>query len=47
MALFVEHLWVIKFLFLSKGANIVRWWGSTKVPGSGFLGIVTSGLLNL
>ena len=47
VALFVEHLWVRKFLFLYEGANIVRRWGSTKVPGSGFLGFVTSGLLNL
>ena len=68
MALFVEYFWVIKFLFLFEGENIVRQWGSgddvtgwvwgvpwfkdiplgfAKVPGSGFLGFVTSGLLNL
>ena len=68
VTLFVEYFWVIKFLSLSKGANIVRRWsfgddaagwvwgiprfrdiplGSAKVPGSGFLGFVTSGLLNL
>ena len=68
MALFVKYFWVIKFLFISEGTNIVRRWGSgddaagwvwgiprfrdiplgsTKVPSSGFLGFVTSRLLNL
>ena len=68
VALFVEYFWVIKFLFLSEGAIIIRRWGcgddaagsfwdiprfggirlgSVKVPSSGFLGLLPSGLLNL
>ena len=29
VALFSRYSWVRKFFFLSKVANIVRWWGSS------------------
>ena len=34
MALFIEWFWVRKFLFLSKGADIIFQWGSSDdAPG--------------
>ena len=36
MALFVEYFLVRKFLFLSKGAIIIRWWGSGDDVVGGF-----------
>ena len=47
VALFIEHFCVRKFLFLSEGANIIHRWCYGKFPSLGFLGFVTSGLLNL